>query len=249
MTQEERKAAISAYQKENNRKVLKAMKIPGVLTLLGVLYIYLADYVFDFQSKWATLPGILLFLIGLISLKDVLNDWGKIPEFEDDPVLDSSYDKLITFFSGFFLLVPFFALMILTIWTQNFYSQWWFWGSSIVFGILFSTSLYNILKHKVAGFEQHNKQRLEELGRLWILFLLVGILIFQGLLLSFTYFQNGEVMVMQQKQDEIKYKGNWVSARRSKAEYVMIKDQDSVKVEVVPVLFGIKYFRNFNTIK
>ena len=72
MTQEERKAAISAYQKENNRKVLKAMKIPGVLTLLGVLYIYLADHVFDFQSKWATLPGILLFLIGLISLKDVL---------------------------------------------------------------------------------------------------------------------------------------------------------------------------------
>ena len=105
------------------------------------------------------------------------------------------------------------------------------------------------MKNRIPGFEQHNKQRLEELGRLWILFLLVGILILQGLLLSFTYFQDGEVMVMQQKHNEIKYKGNWVSARCSKAEYALIKDQDSVKVEVVPVLFGIKYFKNYRTLK
>lgn len=251
MTQEERKAAIKVYRKENNRKVLKAMKIPGVLTLLGVLYIYLADYVFDFQSKWATLPGILLFLLGLISLKDVLNDWGKIPEFEDDPVLDSRRDKLITFFSGLFILIPFFALVILRIWTQNFHSQMWFWGFSLGFGIFFSTSLYNILKSRIPGFEQHNKQRLDELGRLWVLFLLVGMLIFQGLLLSFTSFQDGETVMVQQKHDlnEIKYNGNWVSARCSKAEYTLIKDQDSVKVEVIPVIFGIKYFKNFNVIK
>ncbi len=249
MTQEERKAAISAYQKENNRKVLKALKWPVILIILGLGYIFIVEGFFDFQSKWASLPGVILMLLGVVSFKNISDEWGKIPEFDDDPVLDSNHDKLITFLSGLFILIPLFSILLLRIWTQNFHSQWWFWGLSISFGILFSTSLYNILKHKVAGFEQHNKQRLEELGRLWFLFLLIGILIFQGLLLSFTYFQNGEVMVMQQKQDEIKYKGNWVSARRSKAEYVMIKDQDSVKVEVVPVLFGIKYFRNFNTIK
>ncbi len=249
MTQEERKAAIKVYQKENNQKVLKALKLPAILILLGLGYIYIVDGVFEFQSKWASLPGAILIILALYGLQEIIKDWNKIPEFDDDPLLDSRYDKLITFFSGFFLLVPFFALMILTIWTQNFYSQWWFWGFSLGFGIFSSTSLYNILKNRIPGFEQHNKQRLEELGRLWILFLLVGILILQGLLLSFTYFQDGEVMVMQQKHNEIKYKGNWVSARCSKAEYALIKDQDSVKVEVVPVLFGIKYFKNYRTLK
>ncbi len=250
MTPEERKAAIRAYQKENNQKVLKALKWPVILILFGLGYIYLIESVFDVQSKWAILPGIILMLVGLVSFKNISHRWGKIPEFDDDPVLDSKQDKLITFFSGLFIIVPFFSILILQIWTQNFHDQWWFWLYSIIFGILFSTILYNILKNKVAGFEQHNKQRLEELGRLWVLLLLIGILIFQGLLFSFTYFQNGEVIVTQQNDlNEIKYKGNWVSARCSKAEFAMIKDKDSIQVEVVPVIFGIKYFKSFNAVK
>lgn len=250
MTPEERKAAIRAYKKENNQKVLKALKWPVILILLGVGYIYLIESVFDFQSKWAILPGLILMMVGLVSFKNISDGWGKIPEFDDDPVLDSNHDKLITFFSGLFIIVPFFFILLLQIWAQNFHSQFWFWGSSIIFGILFSTSIYNILKNKVAGFEQHNKQRLEELGRLWFLFLFIGVLIFQGLLLSFTYFQNGEVIVTQQNElNEIKYKGNWVSVRCGKAEYALIKDKDSIQVEVVPVILGIKYFKSFNAVK
>lgn len=251
ITPEERKAAIKAYQKENNQKVLKALKWAVILILLGLGYIYLADSVFEFQSKFASLPGAILIILGLYSLQEVFKDWDKVPEFDDDPLLDSKHDKLITFFSGPFIFLPFFSLVILSFWTQNFHSQWWFWLCSIIFGILFSTILYNILKNKVAGFEQHNKQRLEELGRLWFLFLLIGMFIFQGLLLSFSPFMNGEIMIVEQKHDshEIKYNGNWVSARCSKAEYALIKNHDSIKVEVVPVIFGIKYFKKFNAIK
>jgi hypothetical protein len=251
MTQEERRNAIKVYQKENNQKVLKALKLPAILILLGLGYIYIVDGVFEFQSKWASLPGATLIILALYGLQEIIKDWNKIPEFDDDPLLDSRYDKLITFFSGFFLLVPFFTLIILTIWTQNFYSQWRFWGFSLGFGIFFSTSLYNILKNRIPGFEQHNKQRLEELGRLWVLFLLVGMLIFQGLLFVFPYFETGKIVVVKQKKDvnEIFYEGSWTSARYTKNMNSLLINRDSIQVEVVPIVFGIKYFTNFDTIK
>jgi hypothetical protein len=250
MSPEERKEAIRAFQKENNKRILKKLRLPFMLILLGIGYIFLVDYVFDFPNKWISLPGALLIILSLFILENIFKEWDKVPDFEDDPVLDSKTDKLITFFTGYFLGVPFFTLLILNFWTCNFYSQFWFWSLSIGFGLIFSNILYKILKKRIADFEQYNKQRLEELGRLWILFLLTGMVILQCILLGFTFYQNGEIMAVQQQLNpyKIKYNGSWVNARYSKDEYNLIKEKDSIHIEVVPIFFGIKYFKNFDSI-
>jgi cell division septal protein FtsQ len=58
MTQEERKAAISAYQKEKNRKVLKALKWPVILIILGLGYIFIVEGFFDFKVNGLRFQGL-----------------------------------------------------------------------------------------------------------------------------------------------------------------------------------------------
>ena len=49
--------------------------------------------------------------------------------------------------------------------------------------------------------------------------------------------------------NEIYYKENWIAARYGRKAYSEIKDSDSIKVEVIPFIFGMEYFRNFSAIK
>ena len=251
MDVEKRKEEIRRFKKQNNKQVLRKSRIPLILLLTGIGYIFLVERVLDFDSKWVSLPGIILMMVGLVSLKEIWNDWDKIPEFGDDAVLDEKMDKIISFFSGYIIAAPFFIILLMRLWTNNFFSESRFWITSTIFGIVFSTVLYNILKRKIPANKLYNKQRIEELGRIWFFLLLIGIMLFQGVILSFVSYRNGEVMVVRHNKEtnEIYYKENWIAARYGRKAYTEIKDSDSIKVEVIPFIFGMEYFRNFSAIK
>lgn len=238
---------------KNILQKLKPHWPPVKLILTGSLIMLLIHFL-KLKGGWIKvidIVGAILVIIGLIKWKLYFEkkDKEEDPYFDDDPVYEKGWEKMLHYGSVFFAIIGFFCLPIATMWTENLIQEEKFMLTSILGGIVSVAAVYWLAKKKFPFVFIKNATRYKELnltgfGMVFHAVNLMALITFlpapvSSRLLKVPIVEHGQAKSMVYIW--VSYHGETMKLRPNREDYQLLKGKDSTTLVISKSVLGFEY--------